>query len=404
MLLRQRPGLQDQRKGYPGELTNSELQACLHFREELKKNKESAYREMVYIYDGVEEEAFALCRFMRARNFVVNDAFAMMAKNIDSWKAAKEHNFYSSFEEIFGCPLSVMWTQFPRVEPGLAKSGAVLSVFKPGRMQIEEGLECIADVPDFLPFAWLLVTHESKAAMADLLREHDQALATVLAERIIIIDLKGIHASLFSSRVMDFLKDAFTILQCFPEILNRMFIVNAPFFFTAIWRVLEVFIDPRTIQKIGIYSSHAKAAKNLLECIDPSELLSDYGGCAHSFDDALEQLQKRDGSCSRQVVERMSVSRKHDSELSFSLTTNETASIDVYTKSDGQADFSLQKNDNGMLVEQTSVKREEGSAKHYSIRIASNVLGPGKFKLVAKTGNNTKHHYLVAVRVAPVEH
>jgi len=49
--------------GYPGELTNEELEACLEFRKRIQEKREEGepgYYEMVHIMGGVEEEAFAI--------------------------------------------------------------------------------------------------------------------------------------------------------------------------------------------------------------------------------------------------------------------------------------------------------------------------------------------------------
>ena len=81
--------------GYPGELNQEELDACLKFREELKQ-RDPAFREMVRAYSPAEEEEFALCRFLRAREFNVDEIFAMLDGNgaVDIWKNARENDFY----------------------------------------------------------------------------------------------------------------------------------------------------------------------------------------------------------------------------------------------------------------------------------------------------------------------
>ena len=44
----------------------------------------------------------------------------------------------------------------------------------------------------------------------------------------------------------------------YPEILGRMFIVNAPFFFTGIWTMCKPFLDDGTKKKITILGSDYK--------------------------------------------------------------------------------------------------------------------------------------------------
>lgn len=67
---------------------------------------------------------------------------------------------------------------------------------------------------------------------------------------------------------------------CFPETMSKMFILNAPRFFAASWRLIKGWLDPRTASKIEVcsHSHKAQATEKLLEYIDKDQLPSDYGG------------------------------------------------------------------------------------------------------------------------------
>jgi len=56
-------------RGYPGDLTKEEMETCLAFRHALKEKDDPSYKEMVEAFKEVEDEPFALCRFLRGRNF-----------------------------------------------------------------------------------------------------------------------------------------------------------------------------------------------------------------------------------------------------------------------------------------------------------------------------------------------
>ena len=141
-----------QGRGYPGELNNAELQACLKFREELKK-RDPAYREIVYAYGPVEDEAFALCRFLRAQKFQVEKVFQMMDNNnvVGLWNNARKHDFYQDLEKEFGCPQAVLMTQIPIIVSGLGKNGASVIYFRAGGISVD-GVECVANMGDLVPF------------------------------------------------------------------------------------------------------------------------------------------------------------------------------------------------------------------------------------------------------------
>lgn len=55
-----------------------------------------------------------------------------------------------------------------------------------------------------------------------------------------------------------------------------MYIVNAPFIFTAIWAIVKGFIDEKTRKKINIMGGSYK--KTLLKAVDPENLPIWLGG------------------------------------------------------------------------------------------------------------------------------
>lgn len=57
-----------------------------------------------------------------------------------------------------------------------------------------------------------------------------------------------------------------------------MFIINGPRFFSASWRLIKGWLDPRTASKIEVCSTKEQARKKLLELVDEDQLPSDYGG------------------------------------------------------------------------------------------------------------------------------
>uniref|UniRef100_A0A7N0TML0 CRAL-TRIO domain-containing protein n=1 Tax=Kalanchoe fedtschenkoi TaxID=63787 RepID=A0A7N0TML0_KALFE len=71
---------------------------------------------------------------------------------------------------------------------------------------------------------------------------------------------------------------ALSILQdCYPERLGKMFIINAPYIFMAMWKVIYPFIDSKTKKKI-VFVEKKKQLSTLLEEIDESQLPEIFGG------------------------------------------------------------------------------------------------------------------------------
>jgi hypothetical protein len=76
------------------------------------------------------------------------------------------------------------------------------------------------------------------------------------------------------------------VIQCFqmyeanyPELLRRVFIINAPKIFSILYSIVTPFMHERTRDKIQVYGQDSKQWKaTLLADIDPDQLPASYGG------------------------------------------------------------------------------------------------------------------------------
>lgn len=389
--------------GYPGDLTRGELEACLEFRKDIrnKREQEPSYHEMVHCYTDVEEEAFALCRFMRARKFVVPDALDMMAGNLDTWKEGKAHDFYPNLEAALGCPPSVLLTQLPLLQWGTAENGSVVYYFQAGSVSLE-ALDCLTDLENFVAFIWHQFMHAFKDNVAKSQRKHPNT--AIRSEMTVIIDLRGITRSLFTKQVMEVLKGCIQAFNCFPEILNKLVITNAPFFFSAIWLVFKSFLDARTVSKIDIYSTERKGLQCISEYIAKEELLSDYGGSGPPCREVLQGLPSGKGAL-RHIVQRFFMDPRGKAQCDFDLTSSEKATVIVYTRSVKGAQFALSKSQE--TVQEKDVKQDNDKERAetetyqpYSTVVASEVTGPGHVVISAVSKNSSeKEFFLVQVRI-----
>jgi CRAL/TRIO domain len=334
--LQHQDGLENQ-PGYPGSLTPKELEACLEFRQVLKKRQtedEPTYYDMVHFYGDFEPEAFALCRFMRARNFNVKDTLQLMNGNIETWNVAAKENFYKDLQMAMGCPLSILRTQLPLLLYGIAKNGSLVAYFQVERVSLE-ALDCMTDLENFVKYIWntfgLVFINNATIAQKKF------PDTTILGELTIVIDLKGISRSLFTDRVMTVLKNVIKVLNCFPEALNKLIIVNAPFFFSAIWLVFKQLLDARTAQKVDIYANAANGLACIQQHIRSTELCSDYGGNGPSMAEILNEM--REPGTTRQIVERIFLNPRGESGFAFRLDKNEKATVIVSTRSAKGAQF-----------------------------------------------------------------
>jgi hypothetical protein len=242
------------KRGYPGELTPEELEACLDFRRRLKEHPRPELKEMVAAYHPQEDEAFALCRFLRSRDFDPTAVISMLEGQnaADIWSEAKRQNFYADFDDVYGCPVPIFMSLFPVVVSGVAKNGATVFYFKTGEMNID-AIECIADLPELVPAVWDLLHNKGRLSMERESKTHDTSQVTILSERIILVDMKNYPSALFSSRGVEWMKNSASCTACFPETMNRTYLVNVPRTFSIVWALVKIFLEARTLAKIGTY-------------------------------------------------------------------------------------------------------------------------------------------------------
>ena len=79
--------------------------------------------------------------------------------------------------------------------------------------------------------------------------------------------------------------------QHYPERGERIFLLNAPVFFSTIWRLIKPILDPRTVAKMSISS---KDRSDLLNYLGPEHVPAIYGGSDPiPFGEAPEETQFR---------------------------------------------------------------------------------------------------------------
>jgi hypothetical protein len=101
-------------KGFPGELTEAELEAVKLLQFELRR-RDPIYNEIVCALSSVEMEAYALCRFLRARKFDVEKVFELLDEAKVHYIKARENDFYPDLEQALGVSRSVFLSQYPAI-------------------------------------------------------------------------------------------------------------------------------------------------------------------------------------------------------------------------------------------------------------------------------------------------
>jgi len=103
----------------------------------------------------------------------------------------------------------------------------------------------------------------------------------LIEKQVIVFDMKSVSmvADFMALRV--FRRTLDVDQACYPERLRKMFLINAPFTFTAIWSLVSPWIDPHTANKIKIVG--ADFIDVLLQDIAEDQIPTEYGGTRKTF-------------------------------------------------------------------------------------------------------------------------
>ena len=236
----------------------------------------------------------------------------------------------------------------------------------------------------------------------------------------VILDLDGVSSTMLTNRkVLHLLKHQSVVDSlCFPEVMNRMIVINAPSYFAATWKVVKRWIDPRTQSKIEIYSSRSYWGKRLLELIDVDKLPSNYGGSGPSIESAILNAKSKEKPISRRMTELINI--KAYSNCVVELLEDESLDVLVFTNSLMGAEFYVTPVEDGSrILEKTLVQAISAVDPSSSVSdseddesssvildrkvIAQNIVGPGKWMIHASSSKSrlsfSKEYFLVVMNI-----
>ncbi|KAJ3132817.1 cytosolic factor, phosphatidylinositol/phosphatidylcholine transfer protein, partial [Physocladia obscura] len=102
----------------------------------------------------------------------------------------------------------------------------------------------------------------------------------------IIMDLKNVAISTFAS-VYGIVKGVSAVAQdYYPEMLGKMYVINAPMLFTGVWTLVKPMLDEATVNKIVILGSNY--LPSLLETIDTESVPRFLGGTCSDCPEGCE--------------------------------------------------------------------------------------------------------------------
>eukprot|EP00128_Syssomonas_multiformis_P017703 Colp12_sorted_trinity150504_noHs@25047 len=220
-------------------------------------------------------------RFLRARSWHVKEAEDMIV-NWAKWRETPLPGTESTTPaNILDDPADpneeVYKTYMPHANQGVDKHGCPIYWEKTGVISSRFHL-----IKQELTTDDLVNRHVRQQEIMMRRLEHQSEKAGQLIEKqVIVLDLKDLSYSLDTCAINTFRKTVHIDEANYPERLSHLFMINAPWFFTAIWKMITPLLNPVTTDKIKILGSNY--LKTLQEYIDLSEIPEELGGTNKDF-------------------------------------------------------------------------------------------------------------------------
>lgn len=321
--------------GRPGELTQAEVDTYVEFQK-IVETRGGDFRDTIYSFGEIEGEEYALCRWLRARKFKLDQVVEMVEQATECRAGAKKDDFYPDPKATLGVETYIYISQYPQLYSGYDKNGVPVFISKPGILNVN-GISSITQFSGILKYHWYAMMHDFKNRLQAQKKANPDTFTRF--ECITILDLDGLSVSAITQMALRIVKEQSHIDSlCFPETLSRMVIVNAPRVFSATWNMIKGWLDPRTISKIDLISNRSAWEKRLKELIDEDQLPVDYGGKAE--DTKTTMIKEAISEFKRLFTKVLSV-RSTDSAL-VKLEAGETMEVIVFTRSKSGGAFDVE--------------------------------------------------------------
>ena len=266
----------------------------------------------------------------------------------------REQNLYPNPNHALGgVDSSTYIAQYPQTYHGVSKDGCPVFISKPGLL-CALGIECITTMEGIIRYHWYEMIHNFGGKLRESVHRNPMMKR---CECLLIMDLVGLSSSKITKRVLHIIQAQSKIdSTCFPETVNRVIIINAPSFFSMTWRMMKGWADPRTADKVEIFSNQKvkETCQRLLELIDDDQLPVDYGGKSTSTKELLscgdEQCDyivprgiNRKSSGKQEIFNNLITPQRSSKKHSFEifLQPNEILHINVFTRCTIGAKFSI---------------------------------------------------------------
>ena len=231
-------------------------------------------------------------RFCQARQYNVDKALEMFSNHmafrkkwqLDELEDTREFGRIQQFVYESKFPMKpAIKAAYPSVHHKVDKQGRIIFIDRVGKLDMAALSRAATDEQLLRLFVW-----DFEASMQFRLPASTMACGRYISQGVVIVDLLGAKISNFDHAQRTWLRQVSAISQDnYPEMLGRLFVINAPVTFTIVWKFIRPLLDKRTRDKVSILGS--SYTSELLEHIDVEDLPTFLGGKDESCDFVSEK-------------------------------------------------------------------------------------------------------------------
>lgn len=261
------------RWGQVGYLTADQAAALSSFLEkvDMKHLEEVKFRAESF-------ESVAL-RFLRARQFAVEKALLLVAEAVEL-KRKEEAAKYGEMDpnEAAQCDVDTFKNFYPHGQNGFDKMNRPILFEHSGAIN-PASLTQMTQMESLVKYHWWTCEHVLNKCFDEASKRGELIVSTF-----VILDMSGLGMQHVSQRLLDHVKNLVQIDNvCYPELLGKMLIINAPWLAVSTWGLVKGWLDERTQNKIEFVPQGPQTTQRLLEFIEPHFLPVSYGGEGPEF-------------------------------------------------------------------------------------------------------------------------
>jgi hypothetical protein len=266
------PFVQTDKWGTKGHLTESQQQAYDHFRQVVSEDNLNIAKFKIESLENVS------LRYLRARSFHVDNALQLLQDSVDR-KTSLNSSHWSSRtpDECAHCNVEALKKWYPHAQFGYDKFHRPVLFEHSGAVD-GYAIYQMTTLEHLINYHWYSMETELNQMFENAPREPD---TEPIISTCVVIDLQGFSMHHTSSVVLDHVKAMVALDNaCYPEVLGKMLVINAPWLAVSAWDLVKGWLDPRTQQKVEIMKSGPEQEARLKEFIPEDQLPVNFGGRA----------------------------------------------------------------------------------------------------------------------------